>query len=294
MTGYPARSAPLDSRLRERSPLNTLWRHYAARFARAFGASLLILTLLVIAVDTLLELDEIAEAERTLAAAVLRVGLRTLAQYLNYLVPAATFCAAFFSVTQGARTRETVALKAGGVSPLVAFAPLLVAAVAIGIAQGYVQETGGVRAAAALSEQDGQVHGQLTRSGLIWFQAGRVIYSAREADAEGEEVADIHVLERDSEGRLLRQIQATRAQRLSPQQWSFEHAVVRSFDPSQPTLPPRLERSAGSFANSRSKGSMIATSTPAPASSSSFCSSVVSRRGARSGRSTRRGWGSKV
>ena len=53
----------------------------------------------MIAVDTLLELDEIPEAERTLAAAALRVGLRTLAQYLVYLVPAAAFCAAFIART---------------------------------------------------------------------------------------------------------------------------------------------------------------------------------------------------
>jgi lipopolysaccharide export LptBFGC system permease protein LptF len=198
----------------------------------------------VIAVDTLLELDEIPEAERTLAAAAARVGLRTLAQYLAYLVPAATFSAAFLSVAQGARTREIVALKAGGVNPLLALAPLLAVALAIGIGFGFVQETAGVRAAAVLSERDADVHGELTRSGLIWYQAGRVVYSARESDPEGERVTDIHVLERDEQGRLLRQIQAERALRLGPQQWRFEQAVVRSFDPSQPTLPPKFERFA--------------------------------------------------
>ena len=198
----------------------------------------------MIAVDTLLELDEIPDSERTLAAAALRVGLRTLAQYLGYLVPAATFCAAFVSVSQGARTREIVALKAGGVNPLVALAPLVAVALAIGIALAFVQETAGVRAAAVLSEKAGQVHGQLTRSGLIWYQAGRVIYSARDSDPEGERVTDIHVMERDEQCRLLRQIQAARALRLGPQQWRFEQAVVRSFDPSQPSLPPRFERSA--------------------------------------------------
>jgi lipopolysaccharide export LptBFGC system permease protein LptF len=243
VTDYPARSAPLDSRLRERSPLNTLWRHYAARFARAFGASLLILTLLVIAVDTLLELDDIPEAQRTLAAAAVRVGLRMLAEYLVYLVPAATFSAAFVTVAQGARTREIIALKAGGVNPLVALTPILAAALAIGIGFTLLQETAGVRAAAALAEQAGTMRGELTRSGLVWYQAGRVLYSARGSDADGERVTDIHVLERDEQGRLLRQIQAARAVRLSPQQWRFEQAVVRSFDPSAPTEPPRFERS---------------------------------------------------
>ena len=157
----------------------------------------MILTLLVIAVDTLLELDEIPEDERTLAAAALRVGLRTLAQYFAYLVPAATFTAAFVTVAQGARAREIVALKAGGVNPLVALLPVFVAAMLAGLALALVQETAGVRAAGALAGRTGAMRGELTRSGAIWYNAGRVIYSARESDPEGERVADIHVLERD-------------------------------------------------------------------------------------------------
>jgi lipopolysaccharide export LptBFGC system permease protein LptF len=219
-----------------------LWRHYAARFARAFVASLFILTLLVIAVDTLLELDEIPEDERTLAAAAVRVGLRTLAQYFAYLVPAASFTAAFVTVAQGARAREIVALKAGGVNPLVAFLPVVAGALLAGLTLTLVQETAGVRAAGALAGRTGAMRGELTRSGAIWYNAGRVIYSARESDPEGERVADIEVLERDTQGRLLRQIHAERAVRLSPQLWRFENAVVRTFDPASPTTPPRFER----------------------------------------------------
>jgi lipopolysaccharide export LptBFGC system permease protein LptF len=224
--------------------VSTLWRHYAARFARAFVASLLILTLLVIAVDTLLELDEIPEAERTLAAAALRVWLRTLAQYLTYLIPAAAFAAAFVCVAQGARAREIIALKAGGVNPLLALAPVYVGALAAGLLLALAQETVGVRAAAVLAELSGARRGLVTRSGSIWYNAGRVIYSAREADAEGERVKDIHVFERDERGRLLRHVHAESAERLSPQRWRFEQAVVRSFDPDAPTAEPRFERSA--------------------------------------------------
>jgi lipopolysaccharide export LptBFGC system permease protein LptF len=224
--------------------LKTLWRHYAARFARAFGASLLILTLLVIAVDTLLELDDIPDDERTLAAAALRVSLRTLTRYLPYLVPAACFTGAFLAVAQGARAREIIALKAGGVNPLVALLPLIGIALLAGLGLMLVQETAGVRAAAALAGTKGAQRGVLTRSGAIWYNAGRVIYSARESDPDGERVVDIDVLERDEDGRLLRQIRAERAVRLSPQQWRFENAVVRSFDPAAPLTPPRFQRAA--------------------------------------------------
>jgi len=224
--------------------VKTLWRHYGARFARAFGAAFLILTLLVIAVDTLLELDEIPEDERTLTAAAVRVALRALAQYLAYLVPAASFAAAFACVAQGARAREIIALKAGGVNPLVALAPVFAGAALVGIVLGLVQESAGVRAAAALAEKTGERHGALMRSGVIWYHAGRVIYSAREADAEGERVRDIQVFQRDEQGRLERLIQAAQAERLSPQRWSFEDAVIRSFDPSDPTAAPRFERAS--------------------------------------------------
>jgi lipopolysaccharide export LptBFGC system permease protein LptF len=211
---------------------------------RAFVASLFILTLLVIAVDTLLELDDIPEDERTLAAAALRVGLRTFAQYFAYLVPAASFTAAFFTVAQGARAREVVALKAGGVNPLVAFLPLFGVALIAGLGLALVQETAGVRAAEALAGHEGAIRGQLTRSGAIWYNAGRVIYSARASDAEGERVTDIEVFERNESGRLQRHIRAELAVRLSPQQWRFENAVVRTFEPDALETPPRHERFA--------------------------------------------------
>ena len=224
--------------------MRTLWRHYAARFVRAFAASLLILTLLVIAVDTLLELDEVPEDERTFAEAAVRVGLRTFAQYFAYLVPAASFTAAFFTVAQGARAREVVALKAGGVNPLVALLPVFGAALVVGLGLAFVQETVGVRAAEVLAGREGTSRGQLTRSGAIWYNAGRVIYRARESDPEGERVVDIEVLERDVRGRLLRHIHADLGVRLSPQLWRFENAVVRSFEPDDPATPPRFERFA--------------------------------------------------
>jgi len=224
--------------------MNTLWRHYAGRFMRAFGASLLILTLLVIAVDTLLELDEIPDGENTFAAIAIRIGLRTLSQYLTYLVPAATFAATFVTVAQGARAREIIALKAGGVNPLVALAPVFAGALLAGIGLALVHETAGVRAAAELATLTGVTRGEVTRAGSIWYSSGRVIYSAREADPEGERVADIQVLERDENGHLLREIQAERAVRLSSQQWRFENAVVRTFEPDAPTTPPRFERGA--------------------------------------------------
>lgn len=215
-----------------------------ARFVRAFFASLFILTLLVIAVDTLLELDDVPEDERTLAAAALRVGLRTFAQYFAYLVPAACFTAAFFTVAQGARAREVVALKAGGVNPLVAFLPVFGAALIAGLSLALLQETVGVRAAEALAGREGVTRGEVTRSGAIWYNAGRVIYRARESDTEGERVADIEVLERDTQGRLLRQIHAEQGVRVSPQQWRFENAVVRTFEPDAPATAPRFERFA--------------------------------------------------
>jgi lipopolysaccharide export LptBFGC system permease protein LptF len=114
----------------------------------------------------------------------------------------------------------------------------------VGLALALVQETVGVQAAKNLAGREGATRGEVTRSGAIWYNAGRVIYRARESDPEGERVTDIEVLERDERGRLLRQIHAERGVRLSPQLWRFENAVVRSFEPESPDTPPRYERFA--------------------------------------------------
>lgn len=222
----------------------TLWRYVTRRFVAAFLASLLILALVVVVVDMLLNLDEIFEAQQSVAGAIRFLLVRNAAQYLPYLIPVATFTGAFFAVGNAARHREIIAIKAGGVSPLRALLPILWASLAIAALSLVLTETVTVRSQELLGRlsADGNGGGQISlRSGTIWYHTGRFVYNIRNPDASGDGVEDIHVYERDDRGRLVRRIHAAHAVRLAPNLWRFEDATIRVFDPDQPLTPPRVE-----------------------------------------------------
>jgi LPS export ABC transporter permease LptG len=222
----------------------TLWRYVTIRFVAALLASVTILALVVLVVDMLLNLDEIFEAQETLGGAIRFLLVRNAALYLPYLIPVATFTAAFFAVGNAARHHEIVAIKAGGVSPIQALAPLFAVSVLIAGLSLVLTETITTRSTALLrsmGDRDGS--GQISlRSGTIWYHTGRFVYNIRNPDAAGEGVDDIHVYERDERGRLLRRVHAVHAVRLAPNRWRFEDATVRVFDPDDPVAPPRIER----------------------------------------------------
>jgi lipopolysaccharide export LptBFGC system permease protein LptF len=220
----------------------TLWRHYAARFLGAFAAAFAILALLLVAVDAMLHLASLLDEADSLAAAMRLLLERSAASYAEYLLPISAFVAAFWSAGNATLQRETLAMKAGGISPLVAFAPLLLLALALSALHFLAMETLGVRAAAALAAAKYPTGGDVRlRAGGVWYHAGRVVYSARDVDRDGV-VHDIRVYERDAAGQLVRSVAAARAQRLAPQRWEFVDARVRELDPTTPLAPPRERR----------------------------------------------------
>lgn len=223
--------------------MSTLSRYVTSRFVRAFLGSLLTLAMAVVVVDMLLNLDEMLQGGG-LSGALHYLWLRLASVYLPYLVPVATFCGALFAVGVLARNHEIIAIKAGGVSPVVALIPVFSASAVIAIFALIADETLTVRAAATLAEKAGGPAGQVElRGGTIWYHTGRYIYNIRSPDPAGESVRDIRVFERDADGRLVRLIQAARAERLAPREWRFEGATVRLFDPTRPDAAPQVERS---------------------------------------------------
>jgi lipopolysaccharide export LptBFGC system permease protein LptF len=222
--------------------VSTLSRYVASRFLRAFLGSLVMLALAVVVVDMLLNLDEMLRVGG-LVGAVQYLWLRLASVYLPYLVPVATFAGALFSVGVLARNHEIIAIKAGGVSPLVAVIPVFSAAAVISIFALLMDETFTVRAASTLAARAGAPTGQVElRGGTIWYHTGRYIYNIRSPEPSGDSVRDIRVFERNADGRLVRLIQAVRAERLAPGEWRFQGATVRLFDPSQPDAAPQVER----------------------------------------------------
>lgn len=225
--------------------MSTVWRHIGGRFLGAFVAAFAILALLLIAVDAMLHLASLVESEATLGSALQLLIERTAGSYLQYLIPIATFVAAFVCAGASARHHEVLALKAAGISPLLAFAPVLVLASAVALVHLAATESFGVQAAAALSaRRSSSASAARMRAGAVWYHAGRVVYSVQAVDARSGAVRGIRVYERDAEGRLLRSIRAASARRLSPLRWSFSDALVREFDPLAPSAAPREQRGA--------------------------------------------------
>jgi lipopolysaccharide export system permease protein len=225
--------------------VTTLWRYISLRFLRAFLASVAILALVVLIVDMLLNLDEILETKDTAWGAIQILFMRTASLYLPYLIPFATFTGAFLSLGIAARSREVLAMKAGGISPLRAVLPVFLWAVVISVAALILYETVTVPASSSLNERLGVRAGEIyLRSGTIWYHTGRFIYNIRSPDAEKETVQDIRVFERDEAGRLVRLIRAKQARREAPGVWEFRDATVRSFDPATPDAPPVVQHSS--------------------------------------------------
>lgn len=225
--------------------MQTLWRYISTQFIRAFLGSLLILALVVLVVDMLLHLGEILESQDSAIDAVRVLLLRTASTYLAYLIPVAAFVGSFVALGQTARTHELVAMKAGGVSPLMAIIPVLVLSIGIALLALVLNETIGISSARALAERSGGTVGDVSlRSGTIWYHTGRFVYNIRDPRPESDQVYDVRVFERNDEGRLVRLIHADRAARLAPQEWSFWGATVRRFSADVPTQPPEIERAA--------------------------------------------------
>jgi lipopolysaccharide export system permease protein len=219
-----------------------LWRYISVSFLRAFLGSLVILALVVVIVDTLLNLEDVLQTTDTLWGAIQILFMRTASLYLAYLIPFAIFAGIFLSLGTAARAREILAMKAGGVSPLRAVLPLFFWSVVISVAALILNETVTVPASSSLNEHLGIRAGEIyLGSGTIWYHTGRFIYNIRSPDPKEESVRDIRVFERNEAGRLVRLIRAKEARREAPRIWQFRGATVRRFDPATPDAPPSIE-----------------------------------------------------
>jgi LPS export ABC transporter permease LptG len=222
--------------------MSTLARYVVTRFLRAFVGSLGVLLLAVMVVDMLTNLEDVLEAEDSLAGVLRYLLLRVSSVYLPYMIPVATFTGAFFAVGQAARNLEIVAMKAGGVSPLFAMVPLFVAAAILSIVSLLVNETLTVGASAALHERSGTELGEIELgSGTIWYHTGRYIYNMGQLDPETGAHDDVRIYERDETGRLVRMIHAKSGVRSSPIAWTLDGAVSRTFAVGSADSPPRTE-----------------------------------------------------
>lgn len=228
--------------------MRTLRFYYASSFVRSFFGALGILALLSFAVEMMIHLDSLLDADRGFAAALRRLLARSLASHLIYLPPMAAGVGAFVAVAVAAGRREMLALRSVGVPPLQALSPILLLGALIAVLTFTLAETLGVDAAgyrAGSGTTAGPEGGRVEiHGGGIWHRTGQVIYNGRGPGPEGVGIRDVRVFEMDERGGLLRTVRAGEAQRISPEQWHFKDAVLHSFDPRDKNAAPRVQRAA--------------------------------------------------
>lgn len=228
--------------------MKTLRFYYASSFVRSFFGALGILALLSFAVEMMIHLDSLLDAEQGFAAALRRLLARSLTNHLLYLPPMAAGVGAFITVAVAAGRREMLALRSVGVPPLRALSPILLLGALIAVLTFTLAETLGVDAArtsahpnAATAPGGGRVE---IHGGGIWHRSGQVIYNGRGPGPGGVGIRDVRVFELDERGGLLRTVRAGEAQRISPEQWRFKDAVLHSFDPRDKSAAARVQRAA--------------------------------------------------
>jgi lipopolysaccharide export system permease protein len=222
--------------------VRTLWRYLLTRYLLSLLTVLCVLILLVLTIEVLLDVDHIVESEAGLSGVLLKLVSSYL---LQYLLPASVLVSAFTTLAGAARHREITALKAGGISPLTAVLPLILAAILLSAASFVASDTLIVTASRAWNRLTHENAGEVAvRRGTFWYHKGHFIYNFADTDASGTVVHEVTVFELDDQNRLRRRIGAPRATVSEASRWHFENATVHLFDPDNPGQPPHVEHGA--------------------------------------------------
>ena len=124
--------------------MRILSRHLLASYLTLFAVILVASIASIAVIEMLVNFDEIFGRKTGWSGAVTHLVLRIPSFYLRDLLPIASFGAAFFCLAIPARRYEFTAIKAGGISPIRAALPVLVAAATLSVAAFVANETLGL------------------------------------------------------------------------------------------------------------------------------------------------------
>jgi len=215
-------------------------RIFLASYLRLFVTILVGSILAILIIEMLLKFDEIVES-RTAAGVIGYFLLRIPTEYLRDTVPVASFAAAFLCIGGPARSREILALKAGGVAPRRLMVPVLLASLLLSLVAFAVNETFVLSAERSDEQLARPEDGIAFRRGSFWYHRGNVVYNIRDADGDTHTLHGVRVFRLNDEGRLLESLHAPHVV-VEDGGWVLTDAIRRSFDPEHPEAPPRTER----------------------------------------------------
>jgi lipopolysaccharide export system permease protein len=215
-------------------------RYFLKSFLTLYVAILLVSILVIVIVETMLNLDDVLAMREGAMGVATYLFLRVPAFYLPYLVPVSSFAAAFFALGLAARSHEVVAVKAGGISVQRIALPLLVASALLSGVMLVLDETLVRDASRELDRLTQQAETDVFQSrGLFWYHRGDFFYNVHSADRATRTLQGVRIFEVDPKGRLLRSYMAERVQIGDDQRWHLVNAAVRTFDQSDPAAAPK-------------------------------------------------------
>ena len=220
--------------------MRILSRHFLANYLFLYFAILVASNLIIVVIELMLNFDDVLDYRDGILGVATYLFLRLPSYYLPYLIPVASFGAAFLCLGMAARAQELIAIKAGGISPYRVTVPVLFAAMLLSAVTLVINETIVLDAVKEFQRIEENVDGaELTQSsGSFWYHKGDFLYKVESADRSARTLQGISIYERDRAGHLLRSIEAETAQIGEDQLWRLQDATIRTFDLGDPTAAP--------------------------------------------------------
>jgi lipopolysaccharide export system permease protein len=222
--------------------VRTLSRHFIARYLTLYATILCAAMLAIVAVELLLNFDQIADEHAGISAAASYLFLRLPSYYFRDLIPAASFAAALLCFGLAARAREITAVGAGGVSPLRMVVPILGVATVLALLTFVVEETLVLAAVRESDRRDPPGAEIALQQGSFWYLRGDTVFNVEAAEPDARMLRGVHVFETTAIGRLRRSLHADVARVEAPYGWRLIDATIQNFDPSDPHAAPDTER----------------------------------------------------
>lgn len=221
--------------------MRILSRYFLASYLNYFVTILIAAMMAIVVIEMLVNFDEIFAQDEGFGGGVTYLFLRLPTFYVRDLFPVASFAAAFFCVGLPARRMEFTAIETGGISPQRVTTPILCAAALLSMVSLFVNETVVLGASREWNHFGAEEDVVEFRRGTFWYHRGNTIYNVYNADREKMTLDQVSIFELSSSGRLARSIIAKHVRIVDDLNWEFQKVVIRTFDPADPTQPPRIE-----------------------------------------------------
>jgi lipopolysaccharide export system permease protein len=224
--------------------LRIIQAYLLRNFLVASGAVLFGLFLTWLTAEAVLHLERFRED----AWEAWRISLMRTLDVVPLGLPIACLTGAVWSLTRSARFLELTAIRSGGVPLRRVLAPILIAAVLLGLGAAFFEDRVLVPVRTRLLEltEDSFAGsgGDVTYSnGRWWFARGSYLFAAEDYAEDPPRLDRVSVFELDDRRRIVRRIDALEARLLEDQTWEFTEARILDFD-EQAGPELRLERDA--------------------------------------------------